>query len=149
MQKKIRNKTKKLQKVEELEMKVKKKEIVPNEEQKEKIASKDSIIAEINEVKSYLDVYEKSRKEDVQKQKEISKAHANELRNAKAGAVRTVANMIAIISLKDKAQNIPEELEEGVKHFADCLHDLQGRDAKEFRWRQQRDCFNKCWLKLV
>ena len=60
LQKKIRNKQKKLENIVTLEQKVKSKEIVANEEQKNKIASKASIEAEIAEVKSYLDLYNTS-----------------------------------------------------------------------------------------
>lgn len=57
MTKKIRNKQKKLDRIIDLEKKVKKKEISPNEEQLEKIQSRPSVEAEIAEVKSYLDMY--------------------------------------------------------------------------------------------
>lgn len=60
MQKKIRNKLKKLEKIQELEVKVKRKEIVPNEEQLEKLASKGSVQAEIDDVKGYLTLYTSS-----------------------------------------------------------------------------------------
>jgi hypothetical protein len=50
IQKKIRNRTKKLEKIAELEKKIKKKEIVPNEEQLEKISSKAAVKAEIDEL---------------------------------------------------------------------------------------------------
>ena len=48
---------KKLDKIKEIEVKMKEGDIQPNEEQKQKIASKLQVVAEIAEIKSYLDLY--------------------------------------------------------------------------------------------
>lgn len=58
--KRIRNKNKKLEKIVELEKKVKKREIVANEEQLEKIGSKMGVEGEIAEIQAYLDLYKQS-----------------------------------------------------------------------------------------
>jgi hypothetical protein len=50
MHKKIRNKMKKLSLIQELESKIKKKEIIANEEQNNKIANKKAVEDEIAEV---------------------------------------------------------------------------------------------------
>ena len=62
-EKKIRNKTKKLDQISELELKVKKGEIVPNQEQLIKIASKTAIELEINDVNQYLGMFKDCEKE--------------------------------------------------------------------------------------
>ena len=61
MQKKIRNKVKKLEKIQELETKIKRKEIIANEEQLGKVAGKDAVQAEIDDVKSYLTLFKESQ----------------------------------------------------------------------------------------
>jgi hypothetical protein len=63
LKKKIRNKTKKLDQISELELKVKKGEIVPNQEQLIKIASKTAIELEINDVNQYLGMFKDCEKE--------------------------------------------------------------------------------------
>jgi hypothetical protein len=50
LQKKIRNRQKKLKEIEELALKIKKKEITANQAQLEKVASKTAIEAEIDEI---------------------------------------------------------------------------------------------------
>ena len=61
MQKKIRNKVKKLEKIQELETKIKRKEIIANEEQLGKVAGKAAVKAEIDDVKSYLTLFKESQ----------------------------------------------------------------------------------------
>ena len=63
LKKKIRNKTKKLEQISELEQKVKKGEIVPNQEQLIKIASKTATELEINDVNQYLAMFKDCEKE--------------------------------------------------------------------------------------
>lgn len=63
LKKKIRNKTKKLEQITELEQKVKKGEIVPNQEQLIKIASKTATELEINDVNQYLAMFKDCEKE--------------------------------------------------------------------------------------
>lgn len=63
LKKKIRNKTKKLEQISELEQKVKKGEIEPNQEQLIKIASKTAIELEINDVNQYLAMFKDCEKE--------------------------------------------------------------------------------------
>lgn len=63
LKKKIRNKTKKLEQISDLELKVKKGEIAPNQEQLIKIASKTAIELEINDVNQYLAMFKDCEKE--------------------------------------------------------------------------------------
>lgn len=79
LNKKIRNKQKKLDQIQQLEKKIQAKEIVANEEQKGKIASKSGVLAEINEVKTYLDLYKASTAISTQKASQIAKQHEKEL----------------------------------------------------------------------
>lgn len=58
--KKLRNKKKKLDKIKETEQKVKKGEIVPNQEQKEMIASKDKILEEMKEQQEIINLYQQA-----------------------------------------------------------------------------------------
>lgn len=101
LQKKIRNKNKKLDKIHELEKKVKKKEIVANDEQKEKIESKQGLVAEIAEVQAYLDLFKLSQKQTEQAAKETKKAHHKEIQQSKQQAVTAVADMLTILALRE------------------------------------------------
>lgn len=149
LQKKIRNKQKKINLIVDLEKKIKKKEIVANEEQLEKIQSKPALEAEIAEVKSYLDLYNASLAEQVEEEKKLQKQRAKDVANARKAVVTTVANMIAVTTLLDNGQTIPEDLKAGVEHFSECISKLQARSQGEVHWRQERDCFICCWTKLA
>lgn len=46
-------------------------------------------------------------------------------------------------------QQVPEELEEGAKHFSECLERLQGKVQGTIHWRQERDYLIKQLNKLV
>lgn len=54
---KLRNKKKKLDKIKETDDKVKRKEIVPNQEQLEMIASRTAILAEMEEQHAIIKMY--------------------------------------------------------------------------------------------
>jgi hypothetical protein len=69
--------------------------------------------------------------------------------NARKAVVTTVANMIAISTLIENGQTIPEELKAGVEHFSECISKFQARGQGDFHWRQERDCFIGCWYKLA
>lgn len=58
--KRLRNGQKKINQIKELDQKIKAKEIQPTQEQLEKIARRDAIKAEMDEVLSYLNVYKES-----------------------------------------------------------------------------------------
>lgn len=96
LQKKIRNKQKKLEKINELAAKIKSGSMTANSEQLEKIASKDSIEAEIAEVKTYLDIYNATLVEQADSDKKVAKQHQREVINAKKSAVTAIANMITM-----------------------------------------------------
>jgi len=149
LQKKIRNKQKKIEKIVELEQKVKSKEIVANAEQKQKIASKPDVEAEIAEVKGYLDLFVISQAENAAADNKQKKQHTKELANAKKSTVTAIANMITMHTMQQCSQPIPSELEEGVKHFSECLNKMLCKGQGSLQWRQQRDCFIQCWTKLA
>ena len=149
LQKKIRNKQKKLENIAQLEQKIKAKEIKPNEEQLQKVASKASIQSEIDEVTQYLTLYKVNQTETIESQKKIAKQHAKEVEKARKGVITTVANMISMKLMQECGQSIPENIDEGVKHFSECLNKLLCRNQGAIHWRQERDCFIQCWTKLA
>jgi predicted nucleic acid-binding Zn-ribbon protein len=63
LQKKIRNKQKKLSQITDLEKKIKSKEIEPKEEQMSKIRSKAGLESEIEEIQQYQTLYLECLKE--------------------------------------------------------------------------------------
>ena len=97
--KRIRNKVKKLDKIADVEKRVKSKEIQPNEEQRTMISSKPQVEAEIADLKSYLDLYASTKKDGESQQRDVIKSHKKELASAKKAVVTTVANMITMHSM--------------------------------------------------
>jgi len=59
----------------------------------------------------------------------LKKQHAKELYKSKESAVRTVANMIVIHTMMESGQQIPEDIEEGAKHFSDILNNFLGNSG--------------------
>jgi len=43
---------------------------------------------------------------------------------------------------------VPEELEEGVGYFRECVNKMTLRTEPQSNWRQQREYFIKCYTKL-
>ena len=74
---------KKLEKIQELETKIKRKEIVANQEQLGKVAGKAAVQAEIDDVRSYLTIYNESQKESNSSESALKKQHAKELYKSK------------------------------------------------------------------
>lgn len=140
---------KKLEKIQELETKIKRKEIVANEEQLGKVAGKAQVQAEIDDVRSYLTVYHESMKDQNSSETALKKQHAKELYKSKESAVRTIANMIVMHTMLESGQKVPEDLEEGVKHFSDQLSTLLGNGSAPLNWRKERDVFINSCKKLV
>ena len=64
---------KKLEKITDLEKKVKKGEIKANEEQLDKIAGKASVQAEIDEVNSYMTIYTQSTSNKAESESKLKK----------------------------------------------------------------------------
>lgn len=58
--KKLRNKKKKLEKIEQTASKIKKGEIVPNEEQKQMLANNDVLVQEMKELEGTLQMYKEA-----------------------------------------------------------------------------------------
>ena len=140
---------KKLEKIQELETKIKRSEIQPNEEQLGKLAGKAAVQAEIDDVKSYLTLYNNSQQGNAESEAAMKKQHAKELYKSKEGAVRCVANMIVMHTLMESGQKIPDELEEGVKHFSEMLNSVLGNTSGPLNWRKERDVFINACKKLV
>jgi hypothetical protein len=58
--KKLRNKKKKLDKIKDTQDKVKKGELQPNQEQKDMIASKDGLLAEMKDLQGIITMYQEA-----------------------------------------------------------------------------------------
>ena len=101
LNKKIRNKQKKLDQISQLEAKIKNKEIVANEEQRGKIATKAAVAAEISDVKTYIDLYKTASAKRIEKASSLAKQHDKELQQAKTFSVRQFANLLTIYSLNE------------------------------------------------
>ena len=141
---------KKLDKIVDIEKKIKKEAgFKPNEEQLQKIASKESVEAEIAEIKGYLWMYSSTKSNTESIERELKKQHKKELAQAKKAAVTTIANMITMHSMIECGNAIPEDIEDGVKHFSECLKKILVDGKEPSHWRQERDCFISCWTKLV
>lgn len=149
LQKRIRNKNKKLETIKQLAEKIKNKEIKANEDQLSKIASMPHVEEEIKELKVQLELYAESVKEYVDKEKKMKKQHQKELHQTKKHAVTQVANMICMKLLQECDQPIQDEMKGGVSHFSDCLNKLLCRGQGKIEWKKNRDCFIACWTKLV
>ena len=148
--KKVRNKQKKIKEIEELEKKVKKKEIVANQEQQDKISSKKSVQAEIDEVNGYVALYKESQKGAQDSEAKLQKQFAKDLTKSQTASVRTFANILTLHMLKQSGQKIPEEMEEGVKHFSDIIDKFTGKSTSDaVNWRQDRDVLITNFKKLV
>jgi hypothetical protein len=52
-------------------------------------------------------------------------------------------------SLLENGQALPDDIEEGVRHFSESINNLQGRVQGQVHWRQERDTFINCWTKLA
>lgn len=74
-------------------------DIQPNEEQKQKIASKLQVVAEIAEIKSYLDLYNANKQDRDAIEKDLKKQHAKELAQVRKSTVTKIANMITMHSM--------------------------------------------------
>jgi hypothetical protein len=100
-------------------------------------------------VKTYLVIYAQSQKERAEEEKKIAKQHAKEVANVRKATVTTIANMITLTSFLENGQVVPEEIEEGVRHFSECINKLQARVQGQVTWRQERDSFINSWTKLA
>merc|ERR1711998_371939 len=147
--KKIRNKTKKLDQISDLEKKNKKGEIKANEEQLKKIAGKDGVQAEISEIQTYLNLYKEHAAKQAQKDKQVANQHRKEMDSVKKQVVSTCANMITLYAISEAGVKLPDEMEDGAKPFFDSLNSLLDKTQGELRWREGRDRFLKLWTKLV
>jgi hypothetical protein len=76
-------------------------------------------------------------------ERKMQKQHTKEVASAKRSAVVAVANIISVASLLENEQSIPEEIEDGVKHYAELINKLQGRESGQIHWRQERDSLVK------
>lgn len=63
--------------------------------------------------------------------------------------MRTIANMLVMHTMMESGQKIPEDLEEGAKHFSDIMNSLLGNGNSPLNWRKERDVFIGSCKKLV
>ena len=133
--KKIRNKQKKVDTISGLEQKVKNKEINANTEQLEKIASKPTLEAEIKEIREQVDMYIQGQNETRAAENKAKKQHAKEIAAVKRQTITNVANMLSMHCMLECGQTIPEDIDEGVKHFSECINKLLCRGQGAIHWR--------------
>ena len=79
-----------------------------NEEQRNKIADKSRVNAEIDSVKQYLDLYAKTDKKDhADNEKRLAQKHEKELHKAKMFSVGNLTNMITLSTILQKGGELP------------------------------------------
>lgn len=147
--KKIRNKTKKLDQISDLEKKNKKGEIKANEEQMKKIQGKDGVKLEIDEIQTYLNLYKEHAAKQAQKDKQVANQHKKEMDSVKKQVVSTCANLLTMYAISEAGAKLSDEMEDGAKPFFDSLNNLLDKDQRELRWREGRDRLLKQMIKLV
>ena len=100
--KKIRNNEKKLKDIKELEEKVKTNpEFHANEEQKKKMARRETLEREIGEMNHYVEMFRGCMKEDDKNKKDQQGRHQQDLQKAKRWTVRVTTNLITLHALKE------------------------------------------------
>jgi len=57
--------------------------------------------------------------------------------------------MVTLNMMVQSGTSIPEELEEGVKHFSDIINKFAGSKDPSINWRQERDVFINDFKRLV
>lgn len=115
------------------------------------MAGKAAVQAEIDDVRGYLTLYAASAVGAADGEAQLRKQHAKDLYKSKDSAVRCVANMIVMHTMMESGQKIPEELEEGVKHFSELLTTMMGNVQGQgpLNWRKERDVFITACKKLA
>lgn len=113
------------------------------------MAGRAAVEAEIDDVRSYLTLYAASAGGAADSETQLKKQHAKELYKSKDSAVRCVANMIVMHTMMESGQKIPDELEEGVKHFSELLNTMLGNGQGPLNWRKERDVFINACKKLT
>jgi 2C-methyl-D-erythritol 2,4-cyclodiphosphate synthase len=104
--KRIKNAKKKLRQIEELEEKMKDKEYQANEAQREKLASRPKLEAELNEVRSQAVMYLEAKRDDAKKtKKELEKLEVSSKKNA----VRSVASILSMSTVLQKGHSLDED----------------------------------------
>ena len=84
LRKQIRNRSKKLDQIQELELKLKdkKEKFEPNDAQKAKLAQKEALKALIDEITETLSIYQQERKDEARKKRESAQQQRRELKAA-------------------------------------------------------------------
>lgn len=100
-------------------------------------------------MKAYLELYKASTASKTAQVKKVFDQHKKELQQAKTSTVSQIANILTVQTMLECGQQVPEELEEGAKHFSECLERLQGKVQGTIHWRQERDYLIKQLNKLV
>ena len=96
LRKQIRNRTKKLDQIEELVQKMKKEKFEPNDAQKTKIAQKDQLLAQIDEINEYLKAYTADKEVDAKKEKAKLVQHKKDIRLAKEQTLKQVGELLCL-----------------------------------------------------
>ena len=91
-------------------MKVKKGEIVPNQEQLIKIASKTAIELEIQDVTQYLEMFKDCEKEQIKKDIESNKQHLKEINKVKSQALKLFADVLSLHAISESKNNLPDQV---------------------------------------
>jgi len=79
----------------------------------------------------------------------LKKQFSKDLVKSQTLSVRTFANMVTLNMMIQSGQSVPEELEEGVKHFSDIINKFAGSKDPSINWRQERDVLINDFKKLV
>jgi len=63
-------------------------------------------------------------KAQAEAEKELRKQHAKEIVQVRSQTIQSIANMITVHGLLESGVALPEDIEEGVRHFSECLNKL-------------------------
>lgn len=96
-----------------------------------------------------MKLYQDSQKGKQESEEKLKKQFAKDLHKSQLSSVRTFANMVTLHMMVEAGQQIPEELEEGVKHFSTVLNKFTGSSDNSVNWRQERDVLVNDFKKLV
>lgn len=95
-------------------------------------------------------LYKESQKGAQDSEAKLQKQFTKDLTKSQTASVRTFANILTLYMIKQSGQKIPEELEEGVKHFSDIIEKFTGKSTSDsVNWRQDRDVLINDFKKLV
>lgn len=127
--KRLRNQRKKLREIEDLEEKMKDKSYVAKDAQKEKVASKSKLEAEIAEIMTSVGSY-------IDQKRQLEKKQKKEMDAAKRQAVRAIASMLCLQTILQKGSSLPGDdggqVAEGVEHFTKCMNSFINKEGGSY-----------------